>query len=178
MAGFQFVDGVAQRWRAPSGSETYARLSRLNRPSTVALVAALALIAAAATLLGAAVRDRRDFRQTGVQSQAGALQIATSILWFVAVAAFALFALKAAANPSVVFYDWPGAWVLIASSCALVAALFTAVQTLFLPAIWRGGRRVESWTAGRKFRFTVTTLIFLSFSVLLGMWGALEPWSS
>jgi CubicO group peptidase (beta-lactamase class C family) len=177
MAGFQFVDGVAQRWRPPSGAETYTRLGRLDQPSTLGVVAAAALIAAAAVLLGAAMRDRRDFRQTGVQSQAGALQAATAVLWFIATGAFVVFALKAASDPSVVFYDWPGAWMLIASSCALVAALFSALQTLMLPAVWRGGRRVESWTGGRKFRFTFTTLLFLGFSALLGLWGALEPWS-
>ena len=42
---------------------------------------------------------------------------------------------------------------------------------------WRGGRRVDSWTPGRKLRFTITALIFTAFSVDLAYWGALTPWS-
>jgi hypothetical protein len=43
--------------------------------------------------------------------------------------------------------------------------------------VWRGGRRLDSWSAGRKLRFTFTTLVFVGFCVVLGLWGALEPWS-
>jgi hypothetical protein len=45
------------------------------------------------------------------------------------------------------------------------------------PVIWRGGRRLDSWTIGRKLRFTMTTLIFTAFSAQLLLWGALAPWS-
>jgi hypothetical protein len=37
---------------------------------------------------------------------------------------------------------------------------------------------VESWTGWRKLRFSVTALVFLAFGVVLGLWGALEPWSA
>ena len=60
----------------------------------------------------------------------------------------------------------------------MVAALCSLIQAAMLPGIWRGGRRVDSWTAGRKLRFTATALIFLGFSTLLLMWGALEPWTA
>ena len=76
------------------------------------------------------------------------------------------------------FSEWPGPWVVIASSSAVVASLCSLGQTLLLPAVWRGGRRVESWTSWRKLRFTVTALVFLAFGVLLMLWGALEPWSA
>ena len=46
-----------------------------------------------------------------------------------------------------------------------------------LPVAWRGGRRLDSWTMGRKARFTVTTAVFALFGILLGLWGGLEPWS-
>jgi hypothetical protein len=47
-----------------------------------------------------------------------------------------------------------------------------------LPVVWRGGRRVESWTSWRKLRFSLTALIFLGFAVILLVWGALQPWSN
>ena len=76
-----------------------------------------------------------------------------------------------------VMYNWPGPFLLVASACALVAALLTGLTLLMAPAVWRGGRRVDSWTAWRKLRFTITTLVFAAFSLILALWGALEPWS-
>ena len=140
--------------------------------------AALALIAAAATLIGLLTRDRREFRQTPVQGRASAIQTSTAILWLTATGAFLTWGAHAASDIGNLYFDWPGPWVVIASSCALVAALCSLGQVLLLPAIWRGGRRVDSWTAWRKLRFSLTTLIFLGFSLLLMLWGALEPWSA
>ena len=59
-----------------------------------------------------------------------------------------------------------------------MASLCSLGQVLMLPAVWQGGRRVESWTAWRKLRFSMTALIFLAFGVILLLWGALQPWSA
>ena len=177
-AGFQMADGAAQRWLPPSGIETYVRAGPLYERRTLEAVLALVLACAAATVIGLVTRDRRDFRETSVQARASGLQTSTSVLWFAATAAFAAWGLRALRDPSVAFWEWPGGWVLLASSCALVAALCSLLQVLMLPAVWRGGRRVDSWTAGRKLRFSLTALVFLGFSVLLAVWGALEPWSA
>jgi hypothetical protein len=74
-------------------------------------------------------------------------------------------------------YGWPGPLVVTASACALVAAALTLVTIVAAPAIWQGGRRVDSWTGLRKTFFTMTVLIYTAFSVLLALGGALEPWS-
>ena len=66
---------------------------------------------------------------------------------------------------------------LAASLYAIRVALTVEPVVILLPVAWRGGRRLDSWTVGRKMRFTATTLIFTAFAVLLGAWGALEPWS-
>jgi hypothetical protein len=76
-----------------------------------------------------------------------------------------------------VMYRWPGVLMTTASACALVAAALTLITLVALPAIWRGGRRVDSWTHLRKAFFSVTVLIYLAFSVDLALWGALSPWS-
>ena len=47
-----------------------------------------------------------------------------------------------------------------------------------LPIVWKGGRRVDSWTVGRKVRFTITTLLFVTFTILIGFWGGLTAWVS
>jgi CubicO group peptidase (beta-lactamase class C family) len=176
-AGFQLVGDVAQRWLPPSGLGSFERLGPLRQRVAFLAMTALALAASAATLAGILTRDRRDFRQTSIQGQAGALQAATAVLWFGSTGIFVAWGLRAMRDPSLLYYEWPGAWVLLASSLALVAALCSLGQTLLLPAVWRGGRRLDSWSGWRKLRFSLTTLIFLAFAVLLAYWGALEPWS-
>ncbi len=98
------------------------------------------------------------------------------MLWLLALACFGAFYIGSS-DPATLIADWPSAWLLIASACALVASLVTVLCLGLLPAAWRGGRRLDSWTLGRKSRFTLTTLIFALFGALLAVWGALEPWS-
>ena len=172
----QMANGRAVRWFAPTGETAYERAGFLARRGPLAVLAIAAAIAALAALAGLGFRDRRDFRQTSVQARADGAQISASILWLVALACFGVFSLTASDTAAMVA-DWPSAWLLIASACALVASLVTVLVLGLLPAAWRGGRRLDSWTLGRKARFTATTAIFALFGVLLALWGALEPWS-
>ena len=74
--------------------------------------------------------------------------------------------------------DEPIAWREVAKKALGQARyLFRILALIMLPVIWRGGRRVDSWTPGRKLRFTLTALIFTAFSLDLAYWGALTPWS-
>ena len=173
---FQMKDGRAVQWFAPDGRAVYERAALLARRWPIALLAGATVLAALAALVGLGFRDRRDFRQTSIQARADGAQISASVLWLGALASFAAFYFSAA-DPAALIADWPSAWLLIASACALVATLVTTLCVGLLPAAWRGGRRLDSWTLGRKARFTVTTVIFVLFGALLGVWGALEPWS-
>ena len=86
------------------------------------------------------------------------------------------FAAKAT-DETAAFFGWPSGWLLSGSACALVAAVLGVLTLGVLPMVWRGGRRVDSWSGGRKVAFTFTALLFVSLSVLLGAWGYLLPWS-
>jgi CubicO group peptidase (beta-lactamase class C family) len=176
-AGFQMKDGVAVRWLDPSGARSYERVGWWWRRRVLFSGTALTLLAAAATLVGLFTRDRRESRQTDVQGRASAIQTSTAILWFIAVGGFCWWAARGLNDPGAALVEWPGPWVVIASSCAMVATLCSLGQVLMLPAVWQGGRRVESWTSWRKLRFSMTALIFLAFAVILLLWGALQPWS-
>jgi CubicO group peptidase (beta-lactamase class C family) len=178
VGGVQMMGGVAVRWLDPSGARTYERIRWWQRRRILLGGALLTLLAAGATLVGIFTRDRLQFRQTDVQGRASAIQTATAILWFIAVGGFGWWAVRALRDPTVAFSEWPGPFVAIASSSALVASLCSLGQALMLPAVWRGGRRVDSWTSGRKLRFSLTALIFLGFGTTLLLWGALQPWSS
>lgn len=173
---FELSGGKAVRLFAPWGGESFRRAGILSQLETVTVLAALAVIAAIACLVGLFMRDRRDFRQTSIQGRSSAMQTAASVLWLLAAATFALW-LAGTGDAAKVVYEWPAAWLVIASACALVAAILSLVSGALLPAIWRGGRRLDSWTVFRKARFTATALIFLGLSVVLVVNGALEPWS-
>ena len=173
---FQFKDGRPIRWLAPSGATAYDRLDLLHGRSVLAALAVLVVLASTATLFGAFTRDKRESRQTSSQARASLVQTTIAVLWLLALAAFGAWAIEVR-DVAVLMYDWPGPMLLIASACAFVAALLTLLTITMAPAVWRGGRRLDSWTAGRKLRFTFTTLVFTAFSFVLMSWGALEPWS-
>ena len=154
----------------------FERAPMWRQPSTLAMLAALTAVAAAATLAGIPLRNRREFRENQIQSRAGLVQNIQAALWLASMALFALWFSKTG-DLAEVMYRWPGVLLITASACALVAGALTIITFIALPAIWRGGRRVDSWTQLRKAFFTVTVLIYAAFSVVLALWGALSPWS-
>lgn len=169
--------GRAGRFFAPTGALTFERVGILGQGVTLMWATTLALIASLATLGGVAMRTRREFRETSGQRRASLLQSSQAFLWLLATGLFAGWALNVR-DPAQLMYDWPGWNLLLASTCALVASVMALANLVFIPVVWRGGgRRLDSWTAGRKTRFTLTALIFLGYAVLLGFWGALEPWT-
>ena len=173
---FQIENGRAVRWYTASGVTAFDRIGPLYQTRVLALMAALAALASIATLVGLAVRDSRESRQTPTQARASLVQTTISLLWLVAMAGFGAWA-AGSSDLGKIMYGWPGPLVITASACALVAALLTLLVVVMTPVVWRGGRRLDSWTIGRKLRFTLTTLIFAAFSFQLLMWGALAPWS-
>ncbi|HEY2661211.1 MAG TPA: serine hydrolase [Caulobacteraceae bacterium] len=176
VSAFDVKDGRAQRWYAPSGATAFDRVGPLLQTPTLIVLAALTLLASIAVMVGQFTRDPREFRQTTSQSRANLVQATIAVLWIFSLVTFAAWGVGAQDQPHVILH-WPGPFLLVASACALVAALLTLLTLVMSPWLWRGGRRLDSWSAGRKLGFTATTLIFTAFSVVLGLWGALEPWS-
>ncbi len=164
------------RFYAARGFATYERVSPPRSASLLIATVALAGLASLATVLGAIVRNRREARQTPVQARASQMQTAQAVLWLISAVCMGVFAIRAS-DQTAAFFGWPSGWLLSGSACALVAALMSVLTLGALPMVWRGGRRVDSWTAGRKVAFTFTTLLFVFLSVLLGLWGYLLPWS-
>jgi hypothetical protein len=169
-------DGGARAFHGASGTQVFERAPFWRQPRALAILAALTAAAALTTLAGVAVRNRREFRENQVQSRASLVQNIQAVLWLIALALFGLWASKIG-DVAQIMYRWPGALMIMASACALVTAGLTATTLLVLPAIWRGGRRVDSWTHLRKAFFTLTVLIYAAFSVELALRGALSPWS-
>ncbi|MEW5687442.1 MAG: serine hydrolase [Pseudomonadota bacterium] len=173
---FRMEDGRAVSFRDAANASTQKRTPFVEQTSTIGLAAALAGFCAVATLVGLALRNRREVRQNQIQARASMVQTMQAGLWIAALCLFAAFAGQAS-DIQQIMYGWPGPLLITASACALVAAALTLITIAALPAVWQGGRRVDSWPASRKVFFTFTVLTYTAFSVLLAMNGALEPWS-
>ncbi|HZZ34838.1 MAG TPA: serine hydrolase, partial [Caulobacteraceae bacterium] len=171
---FEMRDGVARRYYTGGGAAE--RQNVLRQPVALILLTVMTAVAAIATLGGLISRLRRDYRESTAQRRAGLMEAGQAALWIAAIALFGAWAMNTGDLASVM-YDWPGIPLMLASACALVASAMAVGSIVFLPFVWRGGRRVDSWTTGRKMRFTLTALIFFAYAVFLGTWGALEPWS-
>lgn len=173
---FDVREGSAKRLFSASGSQTFERAGFWKHPNTLMVLAVLTALAAATTIAGVFLRNRREFRETNVQRQASLIQTSQGALWLAAIGLFSIWA-AGTGDVAKVIYGWPGPWLVIASACVLLAAALTLASLILLPAIWRGGRRVDSWTPLRKAAFSYTTLLYAAFAVTLGFWGALSPWS-
>jgi CubicO group peptidase (beta-lactamase class C family) len=174
---FRLQDGRAASFIGSDNAVVFERVSAWKGPATLALAAGLAAVAAVATLLGLIFRSRRDLRENPMQARASIVQNIQAGLWLTALVLFGLFFAHAVSDLSWVMYGWPSPLIILASACALVAAALTLLTIAALPAVWSGGRRVDSWSPLRKLAFTITVAIYVAFSVMLALWGALMPWS-
>ncbi|MDP1616992.1 serine hydrolase [Phenylobacterium sp.] len=174
---FNIENGKAHSFRGAFNDARFQRVGLWSQPQVLAWLAALSVIAAVSTLVGLALRNRRDLRQTQIQSQASLIQTIQAVLWLLAVGLFVSW-VAGAGDTAQVVYTWPGVRMILASACALVASALTIATLASLISIWRGGRRLDSWPVLRKLGFTATTLIYAAFAVVLFHWGALTPWSS
>ena len=173
---FDMTDGQARAFDVANGTQVFERVGFWRQPQALSILAALSAAAALATLAGVVIRNRRENRENQVQTRASLVQTIQGVLWLVAFVLFGLWVSKTG-DAAAIMYGWPGVLMIMASACALVAAGLTLATLVAIPAIWRGGRRVDSWTPLRKAFFTLTVLIYAGFSVDLGLWGALSPWS-
>lgn len=175
---FEMKDGRAQRYFTGGGVNGYERVGFFGGQGWFDNLGLLTLLAALATLAGVGLRfGQRDYRETPMQRRVSLIQTTQATLWVLAAFTTGLW-LTRTGDIAAIFFDWPGGLMLTASSCALVASLLSVANLVLLPFVWRGGRRVDSWTTGRKLRATMTALIFAAFALVLATRGAIYPWAS
>jgi CubicO group peptidase (beta-lactamase class C family) len=173
---FRMQSGGAQSYLASDGAGLYERVSFWRSVKALAWSAALAAAAALGTLAGLALRNRKELRETQIQSRAGLVQNLQAGLWLTAMGLFAAWSLRSLDPPHLAF-GWPSGLLVTASACGLVAGALTVTTLVAMPAVWQGGRRVDSWSVQRKLGFTITVLIYAVFAWLLARAGALSPWA-
>jgi CubicO group peptidase (beta-lactamase class C family) len=173
---FNVQGGRSAGFLTSSNFGTFQRSDGWRQPGALLTLAVLTALAAAGTVGGVLLRNRREFRETSIQGRLSQIQNTQAALWLTAMALFLLWTSKSG-DAAALMYGWPGPLLILASACALVAAALTVAALVALPAVWRGGRRVDSWSPLRKLGFSATVLVYAAFSVVLYSWGALSPWS-
>jgi hypothetical protein len=163
-------------FRENGNSQTYRRTGFLQRASLIGALAGLTGAAALITLIGLAIRNRRELRQNETQARVSIVQNIQAGLWLSALLLFAAWGLGS--DIETIVYSWPNPLVATASACALVASLMTLLTLIALPRVWQGGRRVDSWNVARKAAYTATVLIYAAFALVLAGAGALLPWAA
>jgi CubicO group peptidase (beta-lactamase class C family) len=173
--GLQFVRSGARATTILTPGIGFERVGALYQTNTLAAVTILALLVSVATVVGVFLRIGRRRPASGGQRVAGPVQFAAALLWIISVAAFAVWVIRASDVVKII-YRWPGPYVLVASSAALAASVLTLGMLCLLPAIWRRSAAETGWSLWRKLRFSVVTLAFAGFAIVLALWGALQPW--
>jgi CubicO group peptidase (beta-lactamase class C family) len=171
---FETAGGRGSRFYASPGFSAFERITFPMGAGLLIWIVALSAFAAIATVAGVFMRDRRETRQTPTQTRANLLQTTQATLWLIALCCVGVFAANSG-DIAWVFFGWPSGWLVTASACALVASVLTVVTLVMAPVVWRGGRRVDSWTTLRKLAFTCTTLLYAVLGVLLMLWNFLLP---
>jgi len=171
------ADGQARQMIPPSGETVFERTGPLDQVRTLAVFSLVIALLSVSALADVPAAGRPSFRESSSQGRARWLQVTQALLWLTAMVLFGVWRLGAG-DAVARMYGWPGLALIIASSCALVATGLAAPILFLTPFVWRGGRRVESWSGGRKLAFTLTSLIFMAYGALLAYWGALAPWSA
>jgi hypothetical protein len=172
---FLVKDGRAVRWYPPLGVMAFDRIGPVYQAPTLAVMSALTLLAAIATLVGVVIRSGRSLPERAAQRSVNRWQVLAAALWIVCFAAAAVFA-SGASDQAAVLFGWPSPWLIAASALGLAAALASWLTLILTPLGWRGG--ASAWPIGRRLRFTLTSVIFVLFGLQLALWGALQPWAT
>ena len=158
-------------------TEGAVREDWLHEPAVLGGAALLTAFTALLGLAGLGMRQGRDYRQTRAQALAAGVQTVAALAWLFAIGATGLF-LHGARDPAVSMYHWPNPWLVAASWAALVGALLGLVQLVQLRDVLGESRRRDTWSTGRRLRHILSVVVFVGFSVVVALWGGLEPWSS
>ena len=171
---FAIRGGAGMNWYHQGGTASFDRVGLIYQRNVLLLAALLASTAAAATLIGAAIRLHRTLPATNWQRRLNAAQILAAGAWLIALGAGVVFA-GGAGNRAHLVFDWPGVPLLTASSAALSATLLSVGVLIALPFAWMGD---EGWGLWRKFRFSATSIFFSALGLQLAFWGFLQPWAA
>jgi CubicO group peptidase (beta-lactamase class C family) len=172
----QRVNGRVVRFDALAGA--FERVSPFYDQLVLIATFLLTIVSSAATLLGARMHARRDQHSSRAERWAARVQVAAAAAWLVAAAAAVTFVAGIADDPVEIVFTWPTVSLVLFSSAALAATIFSAVALVCVPLIWNAQRAAGAWPRRRAVRFTATAMLFAALGGLLAMWGALAPWSA
>jgi CubicO group peptidase (beta-lactamase class C family) len=140
----------------------FDRAGLFERPSTILVVSALALLLSIGVLIAAWYRRHGQVEQSGSERLASVmlgLTAATWILFFVllGIAGSAMASIQAS------MFDFPPPTLLWALGVALLATVETVLSVVLLYPVWSK----RSWSPGRRLRHTVVVLVLVVLVIML-----------
>lgn len=167
--------GRALRWTVPSGSKVFERISALQSPRALGILAGCVVIAALGSALLAFNRLRRRPRR-GPRLEI--VTMAASGAWLFSILAFNLWRARSD-DPVNWYFDFPGSLLLTASVAALAATAggIAILAVLMSSARTRGEPGAGAMSLVGLAVYSLTALTYLFFAVILASWGALSPWA-
>lgn len=166
------AEGRPLRYTPELGMLAMERAGLVLNPILFNLAAALTALASLIVLIRAFVRRRVEAE--GPRSPAGWGLIAVSGLWLVAFVAMAAWAATLVEEEMV--FRWPGFYLPLASTAALLATIGAVLLALY--SFWNIVRRRSNVEGGawRALCYGAVLMLFLSFGLLVGARGGLSPW--
>jgi hypothetical protein len=139
------------------------RAAIFDRPSTVIVVSAAALVLSLGVLIAAWYRRRQRIEQTAGERFASVLLALTAATWvaFFVVSGVALVGMGSGLEQAM--FDFPSTTLVWALVIALAATVETVVCAVLLYPVWARA----SWSVGRRLRHTVVVLVLVVLVIML-----------
>jgi len=164
---FDLGGGQAVRWRGSFNTGQHERATWWQTMPVLFAALGLVAVTVAGHVIGLFVRRQDPLRSRG-QAMAGGVQTATALVWLTSLVAFACWGATSADNDGLM-YGWPGPFLVWFVWSGRVAALLGLANIGLIMSVVRA----TGWSRGRKVRYTLSALIFVAATVLIGMRGGL-----
>ncbi|MDI7775255.1 serine hydrolase domain-containing protein [Asticcacaulis sp. EMRT-3] len=156
----------------------YERVGWVHSPQVLGWLTIVMVMSCVVTLLSLARTPARHEHPTAAQNRATFLSVGLAIIWLVALFIFHSWRAGLTDDPGSLFTRWPSGSVRLASALAFFAALATLYQAAtFYFVVSENGRHGDGWPVWQKIAHGLLVGWWLFYSVVLMLWGALEPWS-
>lgn len=183
LGGLHFLthgdDARAYAFETATNMARFERVDWLHKPATLEIMTGIMLVTCVLVFLSLAKGASRHDRPSEVQSRATIVSCGLALLWILAILVFHNWQSNLGDDPNALFTRWPSGQVHLASWLAFLAAMGTIlyqIPTFYL--VYTGnGRYGDGWQEWQKIAHGLLLAYWFLYTIVLMLWGALEPWS-
>lgn len=183
LGGLHFLfnpDGThVTAFETASNMMRYERVGWVHSPEFVGLLARITLLTCLMVIVSRVFALVRGQRATEHQFRAAWISVAISLLWITAILLFNDWLTKVSDDPASLLIRWPSPELIMASALALLATIGIVLQIGTYYFVYVEAKRfsvADGWAHWQKLTHGALLAYWSLFAVVLGLWGALEPW--